>query len=111
MTLIIFSPGHRTAAVAQLKKVRTASEVAWAVMNYTKHSMLVGELGTHSPTNEMLSYSTELRIVADQFALEMGFPQANLETNASIAMWQQWMKGNCQPNYRQVHSPKSSWDR
>lgn len=39
-------PEHRTGAVAQLKKVRTASKVAWAVMNYTKHSMLVGDLGT-----------------------------------------------------------------
>lgn len=40
--------GMRMGAVANLHRVKDAARVAWAVMNYTKHSMLVGEAGTIS---------------------------------------------------------------
>ncbi|KIH62826.1 hypothetical protein ANCDUO_06890 [Ancylostoma duodenale] len=43
--LVIDGNGVRMGAVANLHKIKDAARVAWAVMNYTKHTMLVGPSG------------------------------------------------------------------
>lgn len=43
--LIMDGPLHRVGAVASLSRIKEAAEVAWAVMNYTDHTLLVGEKG------------------------------------------------------------------
>ncbi|CAJ0917820.1 unnamed protein product, partial [Mesorhabditis belari] len=78
--LLIDGPGHKMSGVAQLRRVKDAARVAWAVMNYTEHTMLVGEQAT-------------------QFALRMGFSETDLTTNASLEMLQKWKNNNCQPNF------------
>ncbi|CAJ0567651.1 unnamed protein product, partial [Mesorhabditis spiculigera] len=78
--LLIDGPGHRMAAVAQLRRVRDAARVAWAVMNHTQHTMIVGEQAT-------------------RFALQMGFKEENLTTPASLLMMDVWRRNNCQPNF------------
>lgn len=57
-SMLMDGPGHKYGAVASLRyinlnfnyfrcfrRVKSASRVAWAVMNYTEHSLLVGEKG------------------------------------------------------------------
>jgi hypothetical protein len=39
---------------------------------------------------------------ASDFAVAMGFEIADLHTNASIEKYQNWIQGNCQPNFWQV---------
>lgn len=73
-------------AVGGLRGVQNAIGVARAVMEYTRHTMLVGDQ-------------------ASEFALAMGFPSANLTTPASQAAWQTWSQAECQPNFRQNVSP------
>jgi len=58
-------------------------------MEYTTHTIIVGELATN-------------------FALEMGFPEQSLSTPHSIDMYKQWKEQNCQPNYRVNVSPDPS---
>ncbi|KAK6024975.1 asparaginase, partial [Ostertagia ostertagi] len=43
--LVMDGHGMRIGSVANLHRIKDAARVAWAVMNYTKHSMLVGEAG------------------------------------------------------------------
>ena len=43
--------------------------------------------------------------LATQFALEMGFPEEQLETNATWKAWQDWRAGNCQQNFRRNVQP------
>ncbi|RCN48379.1 asparaginase [Ancylostoma caninum] len=43
--LVIDGNGVRMGAVANLHRIKDAARVAWAVMNYTKHTMLVGPSG------------------------------------------------------------------
>jgi isoaspartyl peptidase/L-asparaginase-like protein (Ntn-hydrolase superfamily) len=38
-------PKHEMGAVGDLRSVRDAARVAWAVINFTQHSFLVGEQG------------------------------------------------------------------
>jgi len=71
---------HDVGSVGCLRKVKLAISVARAVMNYTSHTLLVGDLAT-------------------QFAEEMGFPIENLTTPQSQAQWEQWKVNNCQPNF------------
>ncbi|XP_070552984.1 N(4)-(Beta-N-acetylglucosaminyl)-L-asparaginase-like [Ptychodera flava] len=77
---------HDVGSVADLRRVKTAISVARSVMEYTQHTLLVGDQAT-------------------QFAIEMGFKEEDLHTNKSRQMWQDWKKGNCQPNYRQNVTP------
>lgn len=42
---LIWRPGQRMGAVGDLRRVAEAARVAWAVMNHTRHSFLVGESG------------------------------------------------------------------
>lgn len=44
-SMIIDGPTHSVGAVAALRRVKNAASVAWAVMNYTQHTLLVGEKG------------------------------------------------------------------
>ena len=43
--LFVFSVTHDVGSVGCLRRVKSAISVARAVMNYTKHTLLVGELG------------------------------------------------------------------
>lgn len=45
---------------------------------------------------------------ATRFALEMGFPEEQLETNATWKAWNEWRMGNCQPNFRRNVQPDPS---
>lgn len=46
--------------------------------------------------------STTSLFIASVFAENMGFIAEDLTTNNSVNIFLQWLKGNCQPNYRKV---------
>ncbi|XP_076435841.1 N(4)-(beta-N-acetylglucosaminyl)-L-asparaginase-like [Babylonia areolata] len=73
-------------AVGDLRRVKDAIGVARAVMEYTEHTLIVGESAT-------------------RFAVGMGFKEESLSTNSSRQMWKDWRARNCQPNYRQNVTP------
>uniref|UniRef100_A0A0B6ZRH8 N(4)-(beta-N-acetylglucosaminyl)-L-asparaginase n=1 Tax=Arion vulgaris TaxID=1028688 RepID=A0A0B6ZRH8_9EUPU len=73
-------------AVGDLRRVKNAIGVARAVMRYSDHTLLAGESAT-------------------KFAVEMGFKEESLSTNNSETMYKNWIKANCQPNYRQNVKP------
>ena len=64
-------PTKRAGAVAALEGIATPSRVAKAVMDHTDHILLVGA-------------------GAKRFALQMGFAEQNLLTEASRAAWLRW---------------------
>ncbi|XP_041800098.1 N(4)-(beta-N-acetylglucosaminyl)-L-asparaginase isoform X2 [Chelmon rostratus] len=76
-------------AVADLRRIKNAIGVARAVMERTDHTLLVGES-------------------ASVFAENMGFVAEDLTTNKSMNIFSQWLKGNCQPNYRKNVFPDAS---
>uniref|UniRef100_A0A8C6TQH9 N(4)-(Beta-N-acetylglucosaminyl)-L-asparaginase n=1 Tax=Neogobius melanostomus TaxID=47308 RepID=A0A8C6TQH9_9GOBI len=76
-------------AVADLRRIKNAIGVARAVMERTTHTMLVGES-------------------ASLFAENMGFTAEDLTTNKSLNIFSEWLKGNCQPNYRKNVFPDPS---
>ncbi|XP_068182211.1 N(4)-(beta-N-acetylglucosaminyl)-L-asparaginase isoform X2 [Antennarius striatus] len=76
-------------AVANLRRIKNAIGVARAVMERTEQTMLVGESAT-------------------MFAENMGFIAEDLTTTKSMNIFSQWLKGNCQPNYRKNVVPDSS---
>ncbi|CAH0480339.1 unnamed protein product [Peronospora belbahrii] len=67
-------------AVAQLRRVKPAIEVARAVMEHSSHSILAGD-------------------GALAFAKMMGFEETPLDTPHSREIYQSWLDSNCQPNY------------
>ncbi|XP_066999748.1 N(4)-(Beta-N-acetylglucosaminyl)-L-asparaginase [Anabrus simplex] len=67
-------------AVGALRRVKSAISVARHVMDYTDHSMLVGDQAT-------------------RFALSMGFKEESLQTETSHAIWKTWKDNCCQPNF------------
>ena len=77
---------HDAGAVANLKRIKNAIGVARAVMDYTKHTFLVGESAT-------------------QFAIDMGFQQEDLHAVESAQKWIDWFNNSCQPNFRLNVSP------
>nr|CAD2157493.1 unnamed protein product [Meloidogyne enterolobii] len=79
-SLLIDGFGHKSGAVAALRNVKSAARVAWAVMNYTEHSLLVGEKAT-------------------KFAQSMGFKLKSLSTPETRKMHEQWLNKQCQPNF------------
>nr|CDJ85102.1 Peptidase T2 domain containing protein [Haemonchus contortus] len=87
--LLMDGHGMRIGAVANLHRIKDAARVAWAVMNYTKHSMLVGEAATN-------------------FAKQMGFREEDLTTDVSRQMIAQWRNNRCQPNFWQNVWPDPS---
>ncbi|XP_067103847.1 N(4)-(beta-N-acetylglucosaminyl)-L-asparaginase isoform X3 [Osmerus mordax] len=76
-------------AVADLRRIKNAIGVARAVMQHTEHTFLVGES-------------------ASVFAENMGFTAEDLTTNKSLSIFTQWLKDNCQPNYRKSVLPDPS---
>ncbi|CAF1094584.1 unnamed protein product [Didymodactylos carnosus] len=89
-SLIIDAKTMSVGAVANLHRIKNAVGVARAVMNYTRHSILVGESAT-------------------KFALDMGFEQTDLHSNQSIEQWKNWLDNlSCQPNFRRNVSPDPS---
>ncbi|XP_042664070.1 N(4)-(beta-N-acetylglucosaminyl)-L-asparaginase [Tyto alba] len=76
-------------AVADLRHVKNAIGVARKVMEYTKHTLLVGES-------------------ASLFAVRMGFPYEDLTTQKSLSMYSRWLNQSCQPNYWKNVVPDSS---
>ncbi|XP_050080727.1 putative N(4)-(beta-N-acetylglucosaminyl)-L-asparaginase CG1827 [Anopheles maculipalpis] len=67
-------------AVAALRDVKHAAEVAKYVLRNTKHTLLVGSQAT-------------------EFAVMMGFKKESLQTEASKNMWSAWQNNHCQPNF------------
>lgn len=68
-------------------------------MNYTEHSLLVGEKGKKKKNDgKILTNSPK----ATQFALAMGFKEESLETPESREMHGEWLHANCQPNFWKV---------
>lgn len=76
----------RAGSVAGLRRVKNAIGVARAVMNFTRHTLLVGDLAT-------------------QFALEMGFVDEDLHSVESMRRWIEWTESSCQPNFRDNVEP------
>ncbi|KAF1967314.1 asparaginase [Bimuria novae-zelandiae CBS 107.79] len=71
----------KSGSVAGLRRIRDAIAVARAVLEYTTHTMLAGDLAT-------------------QFAISNGFRASNLSTPEQEARCAAWREENCQPNYR-----------
>jgi N4-(beta-N-acetylglucosaminyl)-L-asparaginase len=69
-----------------LHRIKNAIGVARAVLEHSSHSLIVGESAT-------------------KFGIEMGFKEEDLHSNESIASWTNWVKGNCQPNFRRNVKP------
>lgn len=84
--MIMDGSTHNAGSVAGLKRVKNGISVARAIMNYTKHTLLVGDSAT-------------------QFAIEMGFKQEDLHSVESMKRWIEWYQTNCQPNFRTNVSP------
>ena len=76
-------------AVAALRNIKNAIEVARHVLENTKHTLLVGEQAT-------------------EFAVMMGFKKESLSTEASQKMWTDWTTNNCQPNFWENVVPNPS---
>ncbi|GAB1317914.1 Asparaginase [Madurella fahalii] len=71
----------KSGAVAGLRRVRDAAAVARAVLQYTRHSLLVGDLAT-------------------AFAVENGFAEEDLSTAESRRRCDEWRARGCPGNYR-----------
>lgn len=85
--LVIDGTTMKSGAVAGLRRIRDAVAVARAVLDYTRHSLLVGDQAT-------------------QFAVEMGFgPEEDLGTAESRARCEKWKASGCKGNYRVGVSP------
>ncbi|QDZ23906.1 asparaginase [Chloropicon primus] len=78
-------------SAVNLHATKQAISAARLVMETTNHTILAGR-------------------DADEFARAMGLAQGSLVTNFSKALWSQWERGACQPNYRRnVHpNPRDS---
>ena len=78
---------HDVGAVGCLKEIKSAISVARSVMEHTKQTFLVGEDGTVISCGcwrlcHMMKYYF-IPLIATAFAVQMGFPKANLQTNYS----------------------------
>lgn len=72
-------------AVGALRNVRDAIAVAHAVLENTRHTMLVGDQAT-------------------DFAVQMGFARQSLVTPYSASIWNDWITNRCQPNFWTVRN-------
>uniref|UniRef100_A0A8D0FFG7 N(4)-(Beta-N-acetylglucosaminyl)-L-asparaginase n=1 Tax=Strix occidentalis caurina TaxID=311401 RepID=A0A8D0FFG7_STROC len=86
MILVIFRHFNE---IADLRHIKNAIGVARKVMEYTKHTLLVGES-------------------ASLFAVRMGFPYEDLTTQKSLSVYSKWLNQSCQPNYWKNVVPDSS---
>jgi N4-(beta-N-acetylglucosaminyl)-L-asparaginase len=80
---------HNAGSVAGMKRIKNAISVARAVMNYTRHTLLIAEAAT-------------------RFAVDMGFVQEDIHSVESMKRWIDWQQNNCQPNFRVNVSPDPS---
>ncbi|XP_019940958.2 N(4)-(beta-N-acetylglucosaminyl)-L-asparaginase [Paralichthys olivaceus] len=87
--LIMNGDTMEVGAVADLRRIKNAIGVARAVMEFTDHTLLVGE-------------------AASMFAENMGFLAEDLTTNNSVNIFSRWLGSNCQPNYRKNVFPDPS---
>ena len=71
----------KSGAVAALRRVREAVSVARAVLEHTTHTLLAGDQAT-------------------LFAVQNGFLEQNLTTEASARQCAEWRAADCQANYR-----------
>ncbi|XP_075217277.1 N(4)-(Beta-N-acetylglucosaminyl)-L-asparaginase-like isoform X2 [Lycorma delicatula] len=78
--MIIDGSNLNVGAVAGLRFIKNAVSVARKVLDNTKHTLLSGNLAT-------------------EFGLNMGFMPESLSTDESTAMWENWKKNSCQPNF------------
>ncbi len=85
-------PTKRAGAVACLEDIATPSMVAKAVMDYTDHILLVGD-------------------DAKRFALQMGFKEQNLLTDASRQAWLRWKATRSGPGNWLVPPPPGASGR
>lgn len=74
---VMHGPTHRAGAVAGLRNVRHAAQVAQLVMRQTKHALLVGD-------------------GALAFARAQGFPEENLLSETARKIWLYWKQTNSQ---------------
>lgn len=88
-SLVFDAEGMKVGAVANMHRIRDAARVAWGVMNYTKHTLLVGESAT-------------------QFAKTIGFVETELATNETKSWITTWRDQKCQPNFWKNVSPDPS---
>jgi N4-(beta-N-acetylglucosaminyl)-L-asparaginase len=80
--LIMDGSTLNSGAVAGLRRIRRAISAARAVMQYTRHSLLAGDLAT-------------------RFAVEMGVgEEEDLGSEQSRARCEEWRRGGCRGNYR-----------
>lgn len=87
--LIMSGPRHDAGSVAGLRRIKNAISVARAVMEHTKHTLLVGDAAT-------------------QFAVQMGFKEQSLSHIDSVNRYLKWLNSSCQPNFRLSVSPDPS---
>jgi len=89
--MIMDGATYDVGSVGCLRNIKNAISVARAIMDYSDHSLLVGDQATN-------------------FAVEMGFERSDLSTPGSIGRWENWKAANCQPNYRRnvLPDPKTS---
>ncbi|XP_070553567.1 N(4)-(Beta-N-acetylglucosaminyl)-L-asparaginase-like [Ptychodera flava] len=81
---------HDVGAVGGIRRVKKAISVARMVMEYTKHTLLVGDS-------------------ASTFAHTFGnFANESLETNRSRNNYDTWIGNNCQPNFWENVTPNPS---
>lgn len=77
-------------AVAAMRYVKDGIKAARLVMQYTEHTLLVGEK-------------------ASAFAISMGLPgPTNLSSSESIEKWAKWKDNHCQPNFRKNVFPTNN---
>jgi N4-(beta-N-acetylglucosaminyl)-L-asparaginase len=79
----------KVGSVGCLRRIKGAISVARCVMDYTTHTLLVGDLAT-------------------SFAKQMGFKEESLSTNDSTKIYEDWKKSNCQPNFWKNVDPNNT---
>lgn len=79
----------KSGAVAALRRVKDAVAVARAVLEHSTHTLLAGDFAT-------------------DFAVQNGFVEEDLSTDASREMCGAWKADKCQPNYRLNVSPDAT---
>ncbi|KAJ8438873.1 hypothetical protein Cgig2_007718 [Carnegiea gigantea] len=91
LTLVSSFPATlEVGAVAAMRYVKDGIKAARLVMQYTEHTLLVGEQ-------------------ASVFAISMGLPgPVNLSSEDSIQKWIKWKENGCQPNFRKNVLPTNS---
>ncbi|KAK9665705.1 hypothetical protein RND81_14G129900 [Saponaria officinalis] len=88
--LIMDGATMEVGAVAAMRYVKDGIRAARLVMQYTEHTLLVGEQ-------------------ASVFAISMGLPgPMNLSSDDSLQKWTKWKENDCQPNFRKNISPLNS---